>query len=63
MLLLVVTTHILQYYGAKQTFTYAYEFDSHGNWIKKMTTKDLDSKDFPEGTTEVSVSSREIFYY
>ena len=59
----LVTTHLLQYYDAKQSFAYSYEFDSHGNWTRKVATKDLGNKDFPNASKEVSVTSREISYY
>jgi hypothetical protein len=59
----LVTAHYLEYYEAKQTFAYSYEFDSHGNWTRKVTTKDLGNKDFPDASKQVSVTSREISYY
>lgn len=59
----LVTAHYLEYYEAKQTFAYSYEFDSHGNWTRKLTTKDLGNKDFPDASKAVSVTSREISYY
>ena len=59
----LVTTHILQYYDVKQAFAYSYEFDSHGNWIRKVTTKDLGNNDFPDASKQVSVTSRQISYY
>ena len=59
----LVTTYVLQYYDVKQTFVYVYEFDSHGNWIKKTSTKDLDARDAPKDSKITSVTSREISYY
>ena len=59
----LVTAHYLEYYEAKQTFAYSYEFDSHGNWTRKTTTKDLGNKDFPDASKSISVTSREISYY
>jgi len=57
------TTHTLEYYSAKQTSSYVYQYDSHGNWIRKTTTTDLGAKDFPEASKVTSVTAREILYY
>ena len=60
----LMTTQIIQYYDNKQAFDYAYEFDSQGNWTRRITTiKELGNKDFPDALTQVTVTSREITYY
>jgi len=60
----LVTTHIIQYYDNKQSSDYSYEFDSHGNWTKRISTvKQLGEKDRPDAVTQVSVTSREITYF
>lgn len=60
----LITAESLGYYSSKQTFTHVYEYDSRGNWIKKITTKDLGEKDphIPPASA-TSVTSREISYY
>ena len=57
----MLTNEIAGYLSTRQSFVYAYEYDSRGNWIRKIATKDLGVKDPPSST--VSVTSREISYY
>jgi hypothetical protein len=62
----LVTSESNEYLSApKQTSVYAYEYDSRGNWIKKIATTDFGPKVpgqlAPRSTA--SVTSREISYY
>ena len=62
----MITTEILQYLSVRQTFVYVYEYDSRGNWIKKITTIDYGLKNNPPPIaprSTASVTSREISYY
>ena len=59
----LVTAKSFEYGSLKQTFVYVYEYDSRGNWIRKITTigSNNSSRIGPSSTT--SVTSREISYY
>lgn len=61
----VVTPKILEYYSEKQRYAYIYEYDSRGNWIKKITSIDLGFKDSTHlpPASKAAVTSREISYY
>lgn len=43
-------------------YSYTYEFDSHGNWIKQTTSK-LDTKDGKSSIIPYSVTYRTVTYY
>ena len=61
----LVTAKSFEYGSLKQTDVYAYEYDSRGNWIKKIANTDFGPKIpgqlAPRSTA--SVTSREISYY
>lgn len=61
----MLTTEVVQYLSSRQTNAYVYEYDSRGNWIKKITTIDFGFKSAPHiaPRNTASVTSREITYY
>lgn len=48
--------------SVKEKFSYAYEFDNQGNWIKRTTSK-WTTKDGQSGFTPYSIDYRTITYY
>ena len=60
-----ITAESLGYYSSRQTAVHVYEYDSRGNWIKKITTSNSGVKSPPHlpPRSTASVTSREISYY
>lgn len=61
----LVTSEAFEVHSSRQTYSYVYEYDAHGNWIKKITNKDFGPNRDPHVAprSTASVTSREISYY